>query len=146
MKELPMHTPAEKVWGAAQNTLQGMLTTEIYRLWFAPVKATQLEDGILTLEVPNNFSELWLKENYLELLHEVLGKQAGDAIRIRFQAREEALPPLPHPHIPWHVSEEPEPQDRSREFPLNPRNTFDTFVVGNNNTFAHAAAIAVSQS
>lgn len=141
-----MHTHAEKVWGAAQNTLQGMLTTEIYRLWFAPVKATQLEDGILTLEVPNNFSELWLRDNYLELLQEVLGKEAGDAIRIRFHAKEEAIAPMPHQPIHWQLEEDPEPADRTREFPLNPRNTFDTFVVGNNNTFAHAAAIAVAQS
>src|SRR5687767_11197914 len=139
-----MHTHAEKVWGAAQNALQGMLTTEIYKLWFAPVKATELEDGILTLEVPNNFSELWLKDNYLELLQEVLGKASGDAIRIRFKAREEVLAPMPHQPIHWQLAEEPE-ADRNREFLLNPRNTFDTFVVGNNNTFAHAAAIAVSQ-
>lgn len=136
-----MNAHAEKVWVAAQNTLQGMLTTEIYRLWFAPVKATTLEDGILTLEVPNNFSELWLKENYLELIQEVLGKHSGDTIRIRFQAREEALAPMPHQPVQWQVEEEATP-----EFPLNPRNTFDTFVVGNNNTFAHAAAIAVAQS
>ncbi|HZO83825.1 MAG TPA: chromosomal replication initiator protein DnaA [Verrucomicrobiae bacterium] len=140
-----MHTHAEKVWGAAQHRLQSMLTPEIFKLWFAPVKATELEDNILTLEVPNNFFELWLKDNYLGLLQEVLGKEGGNALKIRFLAREETLAPIPHHPIPWEV-EEPDHDDRPREFPLNPRNTFDTFVVGNNNTFAHAAAIAVAQS
>jgi chromosomal replication initiator protein len=140
-----MHTQAEKVWGAAQHRLQAMLTQEIFNLWFAPVKAKYLEDDILTLEVPNNFFELWLKDNYLGLLQEVLGKEAGSAMRVKFLAREDALPALPHVAPPWHVTEEPE-QEAPREFPLNPRNTFDTFVVGNNNTFAHAAAIAVAQA
>src|SRR5688572_17971745 len=108
-----MHTHAEKIWGAAQNTLEGMLTPEIFRLWFAPVKATQLEDDILTLEVPNNFFELWLKDNYLELIQEVLGKQAGSALRIRFLAKEETLAPMPHTPMPWQMAEEPEPADRS---------------------------------
>src|SRR5687767_13120340 len=140
-----MHTQAEKVWGAAQHRLQAMLTQEIFNLWFAPVKAKYLEDDILTLEVPNNFFELWLKDNYLGLLQEVLGKAGGSALQVKFLAREDALAPLPHTAPPWQVTDEPEPET-PREFPLNPRNTFDTFVVGNNNTFAHAAAIAVAQA
>jgi len=140
-----MHIQAEKVWGAAQNTLQAMLTPEIFKLWFAPVKAMLLEDDVLTLEVPNNFFELWLKDNYLGLLQDVLGKEAGAALRVRFLAKEESLAAMPHPPIPLEAIDDVE-RESVREFPLNPRNTFDTFVVGNNNTFAHAAAIAVSQA
>src|SRR5262245_49805333 len=141
-----MQAHAERVWISAQNVLQGMLTNEIYKLWFAPLKATQFEDGILTLQVPNNFSELWLKDNYLELLQEVLGKSWGNPVRIRFEAREELHAPTAHEPIHWQVNEEPDTAGHAsapREFPLNPKNTFDTFVVGSNNTFAHAAAIAV---
>ena len=139
-----MNTHAEKVWGAAQNRLQGMLTQEIFNLWFAPIKATQLDGDVLTLEVPNNYFELWLKDNYLGLMQDVLSKEAGDMLKIRFLAKEEALTPMPHLPRRWEVTEEAEPEI-AREFPLNPRNTFDTFVVGNNNTFAHAAAISVAQ-
>ena len=139
-----MDTHAQKVWGAAQNRLQGMLTQEIFNLWFAPIKAAQLEGDILTLEVPNNYFELWLKDNYLGLMQDVLGKEAGDSLKIRFLAREEALAAMPNLPRRSETAEEAEP-DNGREFPLNPRNTFDTFVVGNNNTFAHAAAISVAQ-
>jgi chromosomal replication initiator protein len=140
-----MNTHAEKVWGAAQNKLQGMLTQEIFNLWFAPIKARQIEGDTLTLEVPNNYFEAWLKDNYLALIQDILSKNAGETLKVRFLAKEEALAPMPHLPRRAEVVEEPEPE-ASREFPLNPRNTFDTFVVGNNNTFAHAAAIAVAQT
>lgn len=139
-----MDTHAQKVWGAAQNRLQGMLTQEIFNLWFAPIKAAQLDGDTLTLEVPNNYFELWLKDNYLGLMQDVLTKEAGDALKIRFLAREEAVAPMPHLPRRFEASEDSEPES-ARDFPLNPRNTFDTFVVGNNNTFAHAAAISVAQ-
>src|SRR6185436_7793602 len=100
-----MDITANKVWGAAQSTLQGMLTPEIYNLWFAPVNAKYLEDDILTLEVPNNFFELWLKDNYLGLLQDVLGKQAGSTLRVKFLATEEALAAMPHPAVPMEVIE-----------------------------------------
>ena len=140
-----MHTHAEKVWVAAQNRLQTILHPEIFNLWIAPIKATQLDGDILTLQVPNNYFEVWLKENYLSLLQDALGKEVGDALRIRFLAREEALAPMPLAPLNWPPAGEAE-ADGPREFPLNPRNTFETFVVGNNNTFAHAAAFAVAQA
>src|SRR5436190_20625956 len=125
-----MNTHAEKVWSAAQTRLQGMLTQEIFNLWFAPIKAAQLDGDVLTLEVPNNFFELWLKDNYLGLLQDVLGKEAGTSLQVRFLAKEEALAAMPHPPIPLEAVDDVE-RDALREFPLNPRNTFDTFVVGN---------------
>ena len=142
-----MNAHADKIWGAAQSRLQGMLTQEIFNLWFAPIKATHLDGDILTLEVPNNYFELWLKDNYLGLMQDVLSKEAGDMLKIRFLAKDDVLAPMaPMPHLPrWEVTEETE-REGTRDFPLNPKNTFETFVVGNSNTFAHAAAISVAQT
>src|SRR6266496_2743806 len=145
-----MQPTAERIWAAAQQFLRGMLNQDIYNLWFAALRATELHGDSITLEVANDFCELWLKDNYLGLLRDVLAQSSGQALDIKFQisaaptvrtgagAEGDPLAPRPEP--------EPERHGTPRELPFNPRNTFDTFVVGNNNTFAHAAAMAVSQA
>ena len=55
-----MQLSADTVWGAAQQQLRAMLNTDIYNLWFLPIKATALEEETLTLEVANDFCEVWL--------------------------------------------------------------------------------------
>ncbi len=145
-----MQPTAERIWAAAQQFLRGMLNQDIYNLWFAALRATELHGDSITLEVANDFCELWLKDNYLGLLRDVLAQSSGQALDIKFQisaaptvrtgagAEGDPLAPRPEP--------EPERHGTPRELPFNPRNTFDTFVVGNNNTFAHAAAMAVAQA
>src|SRR5206468_10020780 len=120
----------------------------IYQLWFAPVRAVCVDSESLTLEVPNDFSEVWLKDNYLDLIQDALGQCTGEALRINFVVGN-GVEAKPTP-----VVEQPRPATRKeeqgdgivREIPFNPKSTFDTFVVGNNNTFAHAAALAVAQA
>ena len=150
-----MQASAEKIWAAAQQILRTMLTNgEIYNLWFAPLRAGSIEGDTLTLEVANEFCEVWLKDNYLDLLRDVLSRAAGGPMDITFQVV--APNGMAKPAEGRHVADEPAiPREASlagdrvvpgKEIPFNPKNTFDTFVVGNNNTFAHAAAIAVAQT
>src|SRR6476660_9184791 len=135
-----MELSAAKLWSSAQQLLRTRLNAEIYHLWFAPLRAVSVDSEILTLEVPNDFSEVWLKDNYLDLIHDALGQCTGEALPVEFTigkgGEAKALmadSPKPAP------KKEAEPADSAaREFPFNPKNTFDTFVVGNNNTFAHA--------
>ncbi len=144
-----MQTSAQKIWGSAQELLRGKLNAEIFNLWFAPLKAKSLDEQFLTLEVADNFSEVWLKENYLGLLQEMISRASGRPLRVHFHPNEDAQA---HAHQSAKLrlqeeADEPEPSTAAhRDFPFNSRNTFDTFVVGNNNTFAHAAAVAVAQS
>ncbi len=156
-----MQPSAEKIWSAAQQLLRGLLNTDIYNLWFASLRASDLEGDCITLEVANDFCELWLKDNYLGLLRDVLAQSSGESLDIHFRVvappvaaaaptsvvsdNDAAVPPeepaeLAERHVQGH------PQGAPREISFNTRNTFDTFVVGNNNTFAHAAAMAVAQA
>ena len=145
-----MQPSAEKIWASAQATLRGMLNQDIYNLWFASLRATALDGEIITIEVPNDFSEVWLKDNYLGLLRDALGQASGQPLEIKFHAANTAAPIRPLPDTskaeraaPVETIERGVP---AKDLPFNPKNTFDTFVVGNNNTFAHAAAMAVAQS
>src|SRR5258706_1519670 len=143
-----MEPSAVKLWTAAQLLLRARLNSEIYHLWFAPVRAVSIDSEILTLEVPNDFSEVWLKDNYLDLIHDALGQCTGEALRVQFVISKgsDGKTPLTEPAKPAAKREADSGDANPREFPFNPKNTFDTFVVGNNNTFAHAAALAVAQA
>ena len=145
-----MQSSAEKIWLAAQEILRTMLNAEIYNLWFAPVKAISLEADCLTLEVANDFCEVWLNDNYLGLIRDVLLRVSGQPLTIEFSVSEQTPRPASamEPHTPKARTEgeHVEHANAHRDHSFNPKNTFDTFVVGNNNTFAHAAAIAVAQA
>jgi chromosomal replication initiator protein len=143
-----MEPSAAKLWASAQQLLRTMLNAEIYNLWFAPVRATNINSEVLTLEVPNDFSGVWLKENYRDLIQDVLGQCTGEALRIEFTVGGSDEPKHPPGEGPRMAAKREPLRDEThaREFPFNPKNTFETFVVGNNNTFAHAAALAVSQA
>jgi len=143
---------AHQIWTAAQQQLRGMLNSDLYNLWFAPLQATAFVKEVLTLEVANDFCEVWLKENYLDLIRDVLAQTSGQPLNVKFQIA--TCLPAQRPLAGFTtqqaaLKEEPEMSERStpatREVAFNPKNTFDTFVVGNNNTFAHAAAMAVSE-
>jgi chromosomal replication initiator protein len=146
-----MQPSADIVWGAAQQQLRAMLNTDIYNLWFLPIKATALEEDTLTLEVANDFCEVWLKDNYLGLIHDVLVQAAGQNLKVKFHVNPAgAADGLSAPEGKAKAKALAEPVERNapalRELPFNPKNTFESFVVGENNNHAHAAAMAVAQA
>jgi len=141
-----MELSAAKLWSSAQQLLRTRLNAEIYHLWFAPLRAVGVDSESLTLEVPNDFSEVWLKDNYLDLIQDALGQCTGEALQVHFVVGNGAEHKLEAPVKPASTKKEESPDSPIREIPFNPKNTFETFVVGNNNTFAHAAALAVSQA
>jgi chromosomal replication initiator protein len=149
---MEMQASAEKIWGAAQQQLRTLLNTDIYNLWFLPVKATELEDEILTLEVANDFCEVWLKDNYLGLIHDVLAQASGQHLKVKFRVNPGAAQANGAAVLDGKAKAKlaAEPAERNssvtREIVFNPKNTFETFVVGENNNHAHAAAVAVAQS
>jgi chromosomal replication initiator protein len=129
-----------------------MLSLDTYNLWFAPLRASSTPDGGgLVLEVANDFCEVWLKDNYMGLLEDVISLASGRQFKIEFKVTSPvATPPaLPEPKISEGaktVEPVPERFPTAHDFGFNPKNTFDTFVVGNNNNFAYAAALAVAKA
>ena len=129
--------------------LRSLLNADIYNLWFAPLQASALEGDCLTLDVANDFCEVWLNDNYLGLIRDVLTQATGQPMKVKFHVNNSPGNPVAAKSIISHktksADESPERSTVNRELTFNPKNTFDTFVVGNN-TFAHAAALAVAQS
>src|SRR5208337_574178 len=80
-----MQASADKIWGGAQQLLRTMLNTDIYNLWFLPIRAVTLEGETLVLEVANDFCEVWLNDNYLGLISDVLAQASGQNLKVKFR-------------------------------------------------------------
>jgi chromosomal replication initiator protein len=145
-----MQVSAEKIWGSAQQHLRSMLSADTYNLWFAPLRVCSLENNCITLEVANDFCEVWLKDNYMSLLQDVLSVASGKQLQVKFKVVSTAPGSVSvvkeAPAKPKAVEPAHERAPSAHEWNFNPKNTFDSFVVGNNNNFAYAAALAVAQA
>ncbi|MCX8109310.1 MAG: chromosomal replication initiator protein DnaA [Verrucomicrobiae bacterium] len=147
-----MDTPIEKFWPEAQRILRQMLKPDIYSLWFAGLIPRSVTENEITIEVANEFCELWLRNNYLALLEDVIAHASGRALKVKFvvdsgsarvSAQGEVLQPMPEERADRAGDAG---GDLSKDLGFNPNNTFETFVVGDNNSFAHGAALAVAQA
>ncbi|MBL6763417.1 MAG: chromosomal replication initiator protein DnaA [Verrucomicrobiae bacterium] len=136
---------AEKVWQSSQKRLQEVLSRDIFDLWFKPVRALALDEETIRLEVANDFCEVWLKDNYEDLLHQAVAESTGKQIRVIFHTNGAAPAEAVAPAKAAPKAKSPRRSDPSPEHNFNPRYTFDTYVVGNNE-FAHRAALAVAQN
>jgi len=146
-----MQASTEKIWASAQDTLRTMLSGDTYHLWFAPLRVAVMDNNSVTLEVANDFCEVWLKDNYLGLLQDVLAHVSGRPLQVKFKVATAPVPTAAAPPAGAAKGKAPEPAATERavghgENNFNPKYTFETFVVGNNNNFAHAAALAVAQA
>ena len=147
-----MQASAEKIWGAAQEHLRSRLSADTYNTLFAPLRARAEDADTIVLEAADDSSEVWLKDHYVGLLQEVLGRVSGRQLQVKFglgvdesNSRGASVAP-PKPAKTKPVEALPQRSPVNDEVRLNPKNTFDTFVVGNNNNFAYAAALAVAQA
>jgi chromosomal replication initiator protein len=145
-----MQPSIDKIWESAQQSLRTMLNPDIYNLWFLPLKALALEGDTIVLEVANDFCEVWLKDNYLGLIRDVLAQASGQILKVRFRVLDAPVAPqAADTAVHARARSNGEATERGaavREVVFNPQNTFETFVVGENNNHAHAAAMAVAQA
>jgi chromosomal replication initiator protein len=149
-KTAAKRTAAEKVWKSSQKRLKEVLSTDIFDLWFKPVKALEIDDQRICLEVANDFCEVWLKDNYDDLLHKAVAEVTGRQLKVIFHTNgvkvAEVATETPGDATGKKTKKAGSKSDAAkRDDIFNPRYTFDTYVVGNNE-FAHRAALAVAQN
>jgi chromosomal replication initiator protein len=149
-----MQISAEKIWHSAQDHLRAKLSRDTFNMWFAPLRASAVDGQHLTIEAPNEFCEVWLKDNYLGLMQDAVAVAAGNKLQVRFKAAnpngpavttQAAKPVAPALRVKAETASE-RAGAINGDLLFNPKNTFDTFVVGNNNNFAYAAAKAVAET
>lgn len=141
------------VWAEIVAGIRAEVSADTFTRWFKDVELAALDDKQLTLRVPNNIYQLWIESNYLPLLQSATMLALGTARTVQFVYSDEEpvkAPTIAEPAVNGRAAseeeEETEPQAPNPSNGLNPRNTFESFVVGANNQFAHAACVAVAQS
>src|SRR6185503_7967114 len=112
---------------------------------FAHIVPREISPHVVELEVPNAFFVDWIHEHHLPTLRRCLADALGAVPEVRFSAASPSLESAPierlaPPAEPVPARAKPTPAGQ-----LVPRLNFDTFVVGSNNRFSHAASMAVAQ-
>jgi len=134
------------LWQETRHRIRLSLDEHTYRSWFEPTKFHSYDSGELTVSVPNEFYAKWLKTHYMQLIEGMVEQIDPDCDQIVFMSmRDGSREPAMRRFRPSGSIEPPAVKHPGRGR-LNPRYTFDNFVVGESNRFAHAAALAVAES
>jgi chromosomal replication initiator protein len=127
---------AEGLWTEVSARLRETLNESTYNMGFAGARAGELDGGSFVLLVPNDFTREWIESHVLSLLENAVGDVLGQNREIQVVARE------PQPKSGDDLLAPPSRQPDG----LNAKYTFDSFVIGSSNRFAHAAALAVAEA
>ncbi|MEI8294034.1 MAG: chromosomal replication initiator protein DnaA [bacterium] len=133
------------VWTRISKRIKERVSADGFDRWFSGVRVSSSAENILTLGVPNPIHQFFIESNYLPIVKEAVLEELPGIVSIQLQSEgdEETPPPQPAPATSRTSKEKSSnPQHNG----LNPRNRFDSFVVGTNNEFAHSAALAVANS
>lgn len=132
----------EALWAQCRATLKERVGGGSFQSWIAPLRLASLEDGVATLVVPTAFLGSYVARNFQDDILTTLAQAGAPATRLIFapQARAVAATAVAPAAAPVPQPEAPEESTR-----LDPRLTFDRFVVGKSNELAHAAARRVAE-
>lgn len=137
---------ASDLWTRACTSLQDQLQPDIYSRWIEVIQAIGYDGHRLTLGVNNDFYQSWLEENYLPLIRDAVRAAAGHEVPIDFSITHRELMVEPADKKPRAILREKLTKAFRQEPSLHVRYTFEEFIVGPSNNFAHAAAQAVAQA
>ncbi len=159
---MPSVATTPPLWETVKSDFKTLFPEDVFKLWFEPIVCLDATEETLTLGVPNDFAAIWIHDNYLDLIVQRLRLTTGRLMAVKLKKAELAdggtsnafgtadngatahaasrIKPAPAKRVVRY--DERGPTSGS----LNPRNTFETFVVGSNNQMAHAASLAVSQA
>ncbi len=132
-----------KDWEKVLKNLQAKTNAQHFEVWFKPLKVKSRDQFSMTLEAPNRFMKDWLGKNYLDVLEQELSRQAGKPMRVKLESRPAKQNAPRTPLVPGKTLHLQEAAPREVAL-FNPKFTFDDFVVGKTNEFAHAACKAVA--
>ncbi|MDP2912008.1 MAG: chromosomal replication initiator protein DnaA [Candidatus Omnitrophota bacterium] len=118
---------------------------QAFENWFSQTSLASLTEDSLTIQVPSNFFKDWIYDHYRDILNIAILKTIGKVVPVKFEIKETAMiktgPALRQPQ-----AAPPEKPIQKKPFYLNPKYTFEGFVVGSSNRFAHAATLAIAEA
>ena len=155
-------TSSSDLWDRCLENLKKDVNRQSFETWFKPTKASLSGEHTLKVRVPNEFFRDWIRDHYQGQIQKALKNLHPEQLEIQFEVDLPAsAKPAPlntaiiSPETPTSASAEEKPRltmptpsrvSADFEFILNPKFSFESFVVGNSNRFAHAACFAAAES
>jgi len=149
--------PMTNIWDEVLARIDTKVNRHSFYTWFKPTAYVADQGGSIVVRVPNVLFRDWLTKHYSAVLNEALGELGRAGASIAFVTEGQATPPEPPQPVldpvappildevgPVEVDAVPAPITAPAG--LNPRYTFETFIVGSSNQFAHAASRAVAEA
>jgi chromosomal replication initiator protein len=131
----PVELSAESLWTEVTTRLRDALNESTFTTWFTDTEPIELSGERFVLAVPNDFTRTWIEDHFLDLIQAAIRETVGSERAVRLAVREVDQSQQPEQAPPARFGEG-----------LNPKYTFDLFVIGSSNRFAHAAALAVAEA
>ena len=143
-----MNENCTQLWQRLSAALKPQVSADTFKRWFSAVELIDATDSSLTFRVPNNIYQFWIESNHMAALQAAIVTAFGGPREVKFSS-----PPGTSVQVAEDAAALKEvASDSARDtksvgsaLGLNPRNTFESFVVGPNNEIAHAASLAVAQ-
>ena len=153
-------TVKSDLWNHVRIEFKRLFSREVFEAWFANLQGVEEGRDTLVLRVPNEFVAIWIQDNYMDLISQKVGLVAGRPLEVvlevaperersrlrRVHSNSDVARPVSGGTTARVLGERREHLRRRRQPLLNPRNTFENFVVGPGNQLAYAACRAVAKS
>ena len=159
---MPSTSLAPSLWETVKCDFKSLFPEEVFQMWFEPVVCLETTGDSMVLGVSNDFAAIWIQDNYLDLITQRLRLTAGRIVKVTLRKTDAAARAQHGSNGTAARAESPSATTVGRPMAtttrrtarydgppvgtLNPRNTFENFVVGSNNQMAHAASLAVAQA
>ena len=132
------------IWDQVLARIETKVNRHSFYTWFKPTAFLVERDGAIRVRVPNALFRDWLTKHYAGVIEEALAEVQRPGLPVAFVTDDVSIP-VPQVPLPEVEPEEPDPADDQLGI-LGPRYSFDTFIVGPSNQFAHAACRAVAEA
>lgn len=136
------------LWDKALLEMEAKVSKPSFDTWLKATKAEMIQDDTITITAPNEFARDWLENRYIKFIAETLQDITGAELKVKIviphnveEEEEEIVEKIPKAEQEVISTNDPIPKNM-----LNPKYTFNTFVIGAGNRFAHAASLAVAEA
>ncbi|MGK0176205.1 MAG: chromosomal replication initiator protein [Lentimonas sp.] len=150
------------LWESVDKELENLFPADVYEMWFDGLVCKEETDSKIVLTAPNEFNSIWIENNYLDLISKQACSFVGGKVSVLIETAEEQPGDSNSANLGNVSVNRSAKNTASQRFVgesqantqksnvgrtlLNPKNTFDNFIVGSGNQLSHAASIAVSNA
>src|SRR5712671_2809682 len=141
-----MDEKCTQLWKKLSAALKPQVSADTFKRWFSAVQLVGATDKTLSFRVPNNIYQYWIESNHMAALQAAIVTAVGEPRGIKFISTESTVEEIEAISLSKQTDTGRDTKPSGSSLGLNPRNTFESFVVGPNNEIAHAASLAVAKT